>query len=414
MTRLFREEAIKAQSGRMLGDAIIAQPLSLRVFATVLTVFGVLLLVTTASATYTRKEVVTGYISPERGIVEVNASRSGFIERILAREGDVVQAGTPLLVISSTRKTDHGVNMIQRMIESIESQLREIDRLETLAVARQTQSKQRIRIAIDGKLAEQSALESQLAAQRELRDLFESGLLRLDALVTKGYVSAEQTAARRESLVTSKQRMAALAQQAAALDGEIRRQRALLESLPLDLERERSELRAKRSALGLQKLQIAEQGAEVVVAPIAGTISAGVVDHGDSVINSQYLLSLLPNEGRLEAHLLVPSRAIGFLETGQRVGLLYDTFDYKRYGAQEGRVVDISPTALSAAQTLQRIQRNEPTYRVRVALANQEFHAFGKRLTLQPGMTLRADVSLERRTILRWLADPVFALLERL
>ena len=36
----------------------------------------------------------------------------------------------------------------------------------------------------------------------------------------------------------------------------------------------------------------------------------------------QPLLSLLPGDGRLEAELLVPSRAIGFIEPGDSVGTM--------------------------------------------------------------------------------------------
>jgi membrane fusion protein len=51
----------------------------------------------------------------------------------------------------------------------------------------------------------------------------------------------------------------------------------------------------------------------------------------------------------------------------------------------------------------------EPVFRVRAALARETVDAYGAELPLQPGMLLRAEVVIDRRSLLEWLFDPIFA-----
>ena len=51
----------------------------------------------------------------------------------------------------------------------------------------------------------------------------------------------------------------------------------------------------------------------------------------------------------------------------------------------------------------------EPVYRITVVLASQTVPAYGGQAPLQPGMTLEADVALERRRLFEWVLDPLYA-----
>jgi membrane fusion protein len=59
------------------------------------------------------------------------------------------------------------------------------------------------------------------------------------------------------------------------------------------------------------------------------------------------------------------------------------------------------------------LKLEEPVYRVEVTLDRQSVDAFGDRLSLQPGMTLRANIVLERRSFLDWLLSPLHAVVNR-
>ena len=51
----------------------------------------------------------------------------------------------------------------------------------------------------------------------------------------------------------------------------------------------------------------------------------------------------------------------------------------------------------------------EPVFRVRVRLPDQSIRAYGKRVRLQPSSLLTAEVVTDRRTLVEWLLDPLFA-----
>jgi membrane fusion protein len=121
----------------------------------------------------------------------------------------------------------------------------------------------------------------------------------------------------------------------------------------------------------------------------------------------------LPDDGRLEAELLVPSRAIGFIEPGDRVLLRYQAFPYQKFGHQEGHVAAISRSALNPGELGALIgngQQGEPFYRVTVSLARQAITAYGKPEALKPGMLVDADVLGERRRLAEWAFEPLYSL----
>ena len=126
----------------------------------------------------------------------------------------------------------------------------------------------------------------------------------------------------------------------------------------------------------------------------------------------QAVLSLLPGDGRLEAELLVPSRAIGFIAPGDRVLLRYQAFPYQKFGHALGRVSRISRSAVGANGNGGATGgfAGETFYRVTVALARQDIVAYGREEQLRPGMLLDADILGERRRLFEWLLEPLYTL----
>src|SRR5262245_25891261 len=118
-------------------------------------------------------------------------------------------------------------------------------------------------------------------------------------------------------------------------------------------------------------------------------------------------LEIVPEHARLQAELFVPARAIGFIEPGQSVRLLFDAFPYQHFGTYRGKVVRVSQTILMTSDTGGPIKLNDPTYRVIASLERQDIDAHGKKIALQPDMLLRADIVLEWRSLMDWLLGPL-------
>ena len=127
-------------------------------------------------------------------------------------------------------------------------------------------------------------------------------------------------------------------------------------------------------------------------------------------------MTVLPDGSSLEAHLLVPSNAIGFVAPGDRVKLRYQAFPYQKFGQGEGEVLRVSRSALSpgelSALALGR-EGAEPLYRVVVGLKRQSVLAYGKEEPLKPGMLVEADVLGETRKLWEWVMEPLFSVAGR-
>jgi membrane fusion protein len=119
-------------------------------------------------------------------------------------------------------------------------------------------------------------------------------------------------------------------------------------------------------------------------------------------------MSLLPKGSRLQAQLLVPSAAVGFIEPGDSVLLRYQAYPYQKFGHHRGKVIRVSRSAIAPAGGDG--QSAEPYYRVLVALDEQSITAYGKQEPLRPGMRLDADILGERRKLYEWVLEPLYSL----
>ena len=165
-----------------------------------------------------------------------------------------------------------------------------------------------------------------------------------------------------------------------------------------------------------KRIDVENARAYVITAPVAGRISALQANSGSTVTTLTPLMSIVNDGARMQAELYAPSRAIGFARTGQEVRLMYDAFPYQRFGSFAGRIISISRTVLAPNEIDAPVQAQtkEPMYRIQVAIVDQNILAFGQRIALQPGMTLQANIVLDRRSFLDWLLEPINAVRSRL
>ena len=158
-------------------------------------------------------------------------------------------------------------------------------------------------------------------------------------------------------------------------------------------------------------LEIAENDARrasTVTAPATGTVTAPTGEIAEPVERGQVLARIVPDDAVLEAELLAPSRAVGFVAAGGEVRLRYAAFPYQKFGQAPGNVVSVSEAPLAPTDA-----RGEPVYRVVVALRSQAVMAYGTPRRLLPGMEVEADVLLETRRLYEWALEPLYALAGR-
>jgi membrane fusion protein len=189
--------------------------------------------------------------------------------------------------------------------------------------------------------------------------------------------------------------------------------RTQIASAKLRASTQRAGLERNLSVLAQELSEYESRRSYIVRAPADGIATALLADRGHAANPSQPLVSILPLDATLEAHLLVPSRSVGFLAENQPVFLRHEAFPYQRFGSHHGRITEISKTLLLPGETTLPVQLQEPAYRVTVALDAQSVKAYGDEFPLQAGMLLDADIWLDRRKLYEWLLDPIYSVLGR-
>jgi membrane fusion protein len=200
-----------------------------------------------------------------------------------------------------------------------------------------------------------------------------------------------------------------LNQQVAAKQNQLTEAKFALTQLPTVMAQKVQNIRNDLSAAEQRIAEIKGRGAYVIRSTISGRVSTLQATPGQNADPQQLQLEIIPNDAVLRAELFVPARAIGFVKTGQAVRILYDAFPYQHFGTYAGKIVKISQTILTSTDASGPIKLGEPAYRVTAALERPDIDAYGKKIALQPDMLLRADIILERRSLMNWLISPLLS-----
>lgn len=411
---LFRVQALAASRRRLWGDLLLTRPAGTGVTLVLLLLFvvagGLLLWL----GEFTRTERVRGYLVPEGGVLVVEAPQAGMVHTLAVAEGDQVAAGEALLEIRDPRGAVAGGSGAEAALATLTAEWNRLQETREAELERFALEKTALQASLRRLGAQADGLE---ARARILTD--EAALLarRQDALLRlgeRGHVARQQLDAVQRELLQLEARAEQLRYGRLELADERARVEERLRSLP-GLETLRlNELDDRASRLQRERSEITLQWRFLLRAPMAGRVAALEVESGDAVRPGRTLMTLLAPDARMQAVLLVPSRAAGFIEAGQSVRLRYAAFPHARFGSHPGEVVSVSRSILTPAQVAPPGQAQEPVYKVRVRPDSDVMPAYGRSLPLQAGMALEADVALERRRLIHWLLDPLLALRGRL
>lgn len=412
MRQLFRQEAIDAQREKLLGAVSIARPVPLWVFTLLAAAFAAALIAFAFWGEYTRRERVEGFLALDAGAARLLAPEAGIVAELVVKEGDEVEAGAAIARISLERSTAAGATseLVQRELKQQQQSLQsEVESARLLAA--QLQEQLRARIATLRAELEQADGEIQLQSTRVASARDE--LARTQKLVADRFLSDTALMQKRNELLEQQVKLQALRRSRAALERDLLAARAELAAVDLKLRQQIDQLERKRSELQTTRVQEEARRETVIRAPIAGTVTNIAVARGDSVAADALLATVLPKGSGLRAQLLVPTRAAGFIEPGNVVVLRYDAFPFQRFGQYRGQVESISRTVWSPGEKVGPMTAREPVYRVDVRLDSQTVRAGGQEMPLKPGMTLSADILLEKRTVFEWVFEPVLELRSR-
>ena len=274
---------------------------------------------------------------------------------------------------------------------------------------RSTSEHERLTAVIGGLETEIKRLQSEITTQIERIRISERLVAATTELHAKGDMTDIEFSRRQLDALEQHQNLDALGQQLAARQNNLIEARSNLQQLPVATAEKIQNLRTELSDAEQRIAQFNGRRAYVLRAPTAGRVSTLQATVGQFADPKSLQMEIVPADSALEAELFVPTRAIGFVRPGQEVRILYEAFPYQQFGAYRGRVTDVSETILTGNDASGPVALKEPAYRVTTALDRQDIDAYGKKIPLQDDMLLRADIILEKRSLMRWLLDPLLS-----
>ena len=343
---LFRQEAIENLTVRQYGTVILTRPVSHVILTGVFITLALMLIAFFAFFETTRKATIQGMLIPTGGVTKVFSGQIGVIKEIHIKEGQLVQEGGILFVVSSERSTSD-----QRSTEVLISELlaerRDSFRTELLQAKEQaTHRRAALQQRAQDLQTEIKRLDSQALIQLQRIAMSQQTVARFAQLKATNYISAAQLQEREAELLDQKQRLLEIERIRSATRRDLASTLAEDQDIKVQALRDENALRRNASTLEQDLTENEARRENPVRARQNGTITAITVNLGQTVGTATPLASILPEGDRLQAEMYVPSSAIGFIKPGMTALLRYRAFPYQKFGQHPARVREVANTSV--------------------------------------------------------------------
>lgn len=407
MSDLFRKEVIDKQASKHLGDVFVATPLSFWAITVLIATIMAGLVAFAVFGEYARKERVTGILTPSAGLVDVVPTRTGNYQEIFVTIGDDVREGDPLFRLKNEVALSGGEKLSEALLRQMETEKNNL--LEQLAEipADFALRKQRLQKQYQEKSAEGDRFIERIATQQRTVDLQESQFRKMQNLMADEAASALEVATAENRFLSATQSLQSLQNARANILSELSDYESRIALLPTAQTQAELNVQNRISLIEQRMITNDADTESIIRAPVSGSVASLTARRGQQTYADRPALTILPQGAALEAELYVPTRAIGFVKTGQKVRLLYDAFPYQKFGFYDGEIQEVSKTVVKGADLAGTNQISEPVFLVRVNIDKQAINASGEIIPLQSGMSLSADLILEDRKIWEWAFDPL-------
>ncbi len=407
---LFRKEAIENNTQRLLGEVLLVRPISFWIcigaIVLVVTLVGLFLLF----GKFARRETVAGYLVPDKGLVRVYAPFNGVIDQKHITDGQKVIKGQYLLEVTTERGTKDSLSMNEQLIFRLQQQKSNLAQRITDETRVLDSEGSRLSVVLANHKSEYIQIQRQLYSQQQQLQLIKEQWDRYKALRSKGLISEDELNSKRNAYYTAKASLDATKRLKISKQTEIANTEKQVEQSPFRKSNRLQELQHEYAQLEQRLIELENNRSYMVKAPVDGRVTSSQVHIGQNVSAAASILTIIPENTVLYAELFLPSRAIGFIKRKQKVLMRYDAFPYQRYGLYEGEIIQIAEAVIHPNEAVLPIAAQEPVYRIKVALDVQSITAYGKKMRLQSGMAVTADIILEERSLGQWLLEPIYSL----
>ena len=406
--QLFRQQAIEFQRGqREFGEIALLQPVSTKMLVWLLTAVVTIAIVFLCFAQFSRKQTVSGFLTPAAGTFKIFPNAEGVVSGLYVKEGQPVHKGDPLFAVTTAQIAADGEDVNGAKLAALNQQKEALGHQIAAEQQSAAAERQRLNTVLAGMQSAITDLRGQIELQGQRVQLAEGLVAAAKDLLAKGYMSAVESKRREDLLLEQRQNLANLRRQLTENQNKLAETQFALKELPTATTRKIQPLRDQISEVQQRTAENKVRSAYVVRAPGAGRISMLQVVLGQTVQPQRLQIEIVPDDSPLQAELLIPTRAAGFVRVGQEVRFLYDAFPYQNFGAHSGRIVEVSHTVLTKSDTAGPVVPEEPVYKAVAVLDRPDVDANGEKAPLQTGMLLKAEIILDRRSLANWVLDPL-------
>jgi hemolysin D len=373
-----------------------------------------------------------GKVIPVGEIKTLQPVETGVIGSILVKEGQSVKKGEVLMEIdpsvtqSDLESKQKNLSLLELEIERLDAQIN--DRAfhpnskcqDTAAIATQQM------MYTSGKLAydqQRQVLQEQIRQNNEATETAKADLSRLkqllasakdhearlkevlDIIAKKDYEDAKNQRVEYQEQLTMKEHV--IAQSQGKLN-ELNQQLHLVtqeyrNKLLADLTQKSKEATSLRTEVETTQFRNAKQQ---IIAPVDGYIGKLLVHTvGGVVTPAEKLLTLIPKGVPLIIQATVLNQDIGFITKEMEAAIKIDTFDFQKYGLLHGTVKHIADDAIED-------EKLGPVYEITIDPKETTLRVEGKELTINPGMSVTAELKVGKRRVIEFFIYPMIKYLD--
>ena len=321
-----------------------------------------------------------GKLEPKGDVKDIQIPLGGVIEEIFVEAGDIVEENQKLIQLD--RESSYG--QFVSLNSSIAEKEVQLKKNKNILDLKKLQKIEEEKLTVERSDLLSKKLEINTKILSSLKKLVDEG-----AISEFEYLNQE---------IKYKELISSLKQ----TDYEGNRNAALLTQEIRNLESEQARIKSELSTLKAQLIQIKVNLKYLSIkSPVKGIIfDLKPTAPGYVAQSSEPIMKVVPFND-LEADIQIPSDKIGFVKKGMPVDISIDSFPASDFGVIKGKIIHIGSDTLSPNQSE---LREEYVYPARIKLDNQYLKVNdGRNLSLQVGMTLRANIKLRKVTYLNLL-----------
>ncbi|GKW05415.1 HlyD family type I secretion periplasmic adaptor subunit [Pectobacterium carotovorum] len=372
-----------------------------------------------------------GKAIPSSRLQKIQNLEGGIITEVFIREGQVVNAGDPLLRLDDTRFASNvGETEADRLalLSRIERLSAEVNGQEL--VLSEEITTQAPKIAAGEKELynsrrqqlhnEISGLEEQLIQrQQELRDfsakeiqfrnslgLLQQEIKMSEPLIAEGAISKVEVLRLRRAEVETRGQLDSIKLSIPRAESAIKEGENKIEETR---SRYKSEALSQLSEAQTSLNKIAATGKALedrvnrtlVVSPVRGIVQQVLVNTIGGVIQpGSDLVEIVPLDDKLLVEAKIRPQDIAFLHPGQDAIIKLTAYDYTIYGGLKGQLEQISPDTVTDKE-------GNSFYIIRLRTDKNYLGSADKPLLIIPGMVASVDIITGKKTILSYLLKPI-------